>query len=165
MEYKLLTRPSFRSSRWCLKKISTWASTWSVTCVTFDMWHVVEGEHSLKTSAPKLIQFGKDSILKIGRNRIAEWPRCLYNSPTLSGLLNISYTAWGRGWPKTPLKSICSLRYWSLCGQWSACSAKFWVYSACIVCAVGSAHSNIGRGFIFNTNYIHICFYPIMIFC
>ena len=35
---------------------------WHVTC---DMWHMLRGEHSLKMSAPQLLQFGIDSVLKI----------------------------------------------------------------------------------------------------
>ena len=29
------------------------------------MWHMVGGEHSLETSSPKLLWFGRDSVLKI----------------------------------------------------------------------------------------------------
>ena len=32
---------------------------------THDMWHMVEGEHSLKISASQLLRFGIDSALKI----------------------------------------------------------------------------------------------------
>ena len=41
--------------------------TWHVT---HDMWHMVGGEHSLKISAPQLLRFGKDSVLKILSERI-----------------------------------------------------------------------------------------------
>ena len=50
----------------------TWYVThdmWHMTCdtwhVTHDMWHMVGGEHSHKMSAPELLQFGIDSVLKI----------------------------------------------------------------------------------------------------
>ena len=33
--------------------------------MTCDMWHMVGGEHSLKISAPQLLWFGIDSVLKI----------------------------------------------------------------------------------------------------
>ena len=33
--------------------------------VTPDMWHMVGGEHSLNISAPLLLRFGIDSVLKI----------------------------------------------------------------------------------------------------
>ena len=34
---------------------------------------MVEGEYSLKMSAPQLLQFGVDSFLKILNERITEW--------------------------------------------------------------------------------------------
>ena len=33
--------------------------------VACDMWHMVGGEHSLKMSAPQLLRFGIDSVLKM----------------------------------------------------------------------------------------------------
>ena len=41
--------------------------------MTHDMWHVIGGEHSLKISAPQLLRGEKDSVLKIGRNRMSDW--------------------------------------------------------------------------------------------
>ena len=40
--------------------------------VTRDMWHMVGGEHCLKISAPQLLQFGIDSVLKILNERMAQ---------------------------------------------------------------------------------------------
>ena len=48
----------------------TWHLTrdkWHMTC---DMWHIVGGEHSLQMSAPQLLRFGIDSVLKILNERI-----------------------------------------------------------------------------------------------
>ena len=38
--------------------------------MTHDMLHVTGGEHSLKILSPLLLRFGKDYILKIGRQFI-----------------------------------------------------------------------------------------------
>ena len=43
--------------------------TWHMTC---DMGHKVRGEHSLKISAPQLLWFGIDSVLKILSKRITQ---------------------------------------------------------------------------------------------
>ena len=40
--------------------------------VTPDMWHTVGGEHSLKISAPQLLRFGIDIVLKILNKRITQ---------------------------------------------------------------------------------------------
>ena len=40
--------------------------------VTSYMWHMVGGEHSLKISAPQLLRFGLDSVLKIVNKRITD---------------------------------------------------------------------------------------------
>ena len=58
----------------------TWHMTrdaWYVTPDTWhltpDMWHMVGGEHSLKMSAPYLLRFGCNDVLKVWRKRITEW--------------------------------------------------------------------------------------------
>ena len=33
--------------------------------MTYDMWHMVGGEHSLNMLAPQFLRFGIDSVLKI----------------------------------------------------------------------------------------------------
>ena len=40
--------------------------------MTYDMWHMVGGEHSLKISAPQLLWFGIDSTLNIFPQTITE---------------------------------------------------------------------------------------------
>ena len=40
--------------------------------VSRGMWHMVEGEHFLKISAPQLLWFGQYSVLKINNKRIIE---------------------------------------------------------------------------------------------
>ena len=40
--------------------------------MTPDMWHMVGGERSLKISAPQLLWFGIDSVLKILNKRITD---------------------------------------------------------------------------------------------
>ena len=42
------------------KKIHMTCDTWHTTR---DMWHMVEGEKTVKTSAPQLLWFGIDSVL------------------------------------------------------------------------------------------------------
>ena len=50
------------------------ADTWHVTPdrwqAAHDMWHMVGGEYYLKFSAPQLLRFGKDSVLKILNKRM-----------------------------------------------------------------------------------------------
>ena len=41
--------------------------------MTHDMWHMVGGEHSLKISAPQLLLFEIDSVLKILNKRMTDW--------------------------------------------------------------------------------------------
>ena len=41
--------------------------------MTRDMWHMVGGEHFLKISAPQLLQFGIDSVLKILNEMVTQW--------------------------------------------------------------------------------------------
>ena len=61
--------------------------TWHVTrYVTQDTWHVsrtmwrmVRGEHSLKISAPQLLQIGIKSVLKILNKRMTKWMNDLIN--------------------------------------------------------------------------------------
>ena len=48
----------------------TWHVTPDTWHITHDMWHMVGGEHSLKISAPQLLQFGIDSVLNILNERI-----------------------------------------------------------------------------------------------
>ena len=43
--------------------------TWHVTG---EMWQMVGGEHSLKMSAPQLLRFGIDGVLKILNKRISQ---------------------------------------------------------------------------------------------
>ena len=47
-----------------------------VTCdswqVTHDMWHMVEGENSLKIPAPQFLRFELDSVWKILNKRITQ---------------------------------------------------------------------------------------------
>ena len=47
--------------------------------MTCDMWHMVGGEHSLKISAPQLLRFGMDSVLKILNERITQLVNELMN--------------------------------------------------------------------------------------
>ena len=58
----------------------TWHVTrglWYVACdmlhVTRDMWPMVGGEHYLKMSAPQLLRFRIDSVLKILNERMTDW--------------------------------------------------------------------------------------------
>ena len=44
--------------------------TWNVRR---DMWHMVEGEHSLQITAPQLLWFGIDSVLKNLNENITQW--------------------------------------------------------------------------------------------
>ena len=46
-----------------------WHLTQDTWHLTTDMWHIVGGERSLKILAPKLLQFGIDSFLKIQNER------------------------------------------------------------------------------------------------
>ena len=41
---------------------------WNMTC---DMWHMEEGERSLKISDTYLIQFGSEGVLNIWRKRLS----------------------------------------------------------------------------------------------
>ena len=47
--------------------------TWDTWHVTREMWHMVAAERSLKISAPQLLQFWIDSVLKILNKRINQW--------------------------------------------------------------------------------------------
>ena len=68
-------RPSIDLLNHFVKKNGT-CDMWHMTCdmwhVIHDMWHVVGGEHFLNKSPPYLLGFGKDSVLKIGRQRITD---------------------------------------------------------------------------------------------
>ena len=71
----------------------TWHLTPDTWHVTLDMWHMVGGEHSLKISAPQLLRFGIDSVLKILSKRInIEW---MYESIMTVFLENPDYIVSG----------------------------------------------------------------------
>ena len=66
--------------------------------LTCDMWHVTHGggELSLKMSAPQILLFEIDSVLKILNENITQWMNELMNNqgvyrtaPATPGLLNI----------------------------------------------------------------------------
>ena len=54
-----------KENKYLKKKKYTWHLTPDTWIVTRDMWHMVGGDHSLKISAPQLLQFGFDSVLNI----------------------------------------------------------------------------------------------------
>ena len=56
-----------------LVKGDTWHVTYDMWHVTCGMWHMMGGEYYLKVSAPQLLQFGSDSVLKILKKRITQW--------------------------------------------------------------------------------------------
>ena len=64
---QILTTNKITHDTWHLR-LYMWHITFDMRHVlaTFDMWHVVGGEHSLKIWAPYLLRFGKDSDLKNG---------------------------------------------------------------------------------------------------
>ena len=53
--------------------------------VTHDMCHKVGGEHSLKISAPQLLRFGIDSVLKIMTHKLINDKGVCKNSPGYTG--------------------------------------------------------------------------------
>ena len=50
----------------------TWHMTHNTWHMTHDMWHMVAGEHSLKISAPSLLQFRCTDVLKAWRKRASD---------------------------------------------------------------------------------------------
>ena len=70
----------------------TWHATPDKWHVTPAIWHMVGGEHSLKISAPQLLLFGIDNVLKILNERITEWMnfKAVYRTaPATPGLLSL----------------------------------------------------------------------------
>ena len=51
---------------------STWHLTLDTWYMTHDMWHIAGGEHFLQISAPQLLRFGIDSVLKILNKMMAK---------------------------------------------------------------------------------------------
>ena len=74
--------------------------TWNMTV---DMWDMVGGEHSLKISAPQLLRFGIDSVLKILNKKMTQWinyDKGVYRiAPATPGLLiRIVASSWILHW-------------------------------------------------------------------
>ena len=74
----------------------TWHLTPDTGRLTPNMWQMVGGEHSLHISAPQLLRFGIDSVLKILNERISLWMNKLINyegvyrtAPATAGLLKV----------------------------------------------------------------------------
>ena len=65
--------------------------------MTRDMWHIMGGELFLKNSAPKLLWFGMDSVLKMLNERITQWmsDKGVYRTAPATPCL---LTTTGRSW-------------------------------------------------------------------
>ena len=77
--------------------------------VTYDTWHIGDGEHCVKTSGPELLRFGSEDVLKTLRKRINDWlsesvsdKGVCRKKPATPGLLNMSQSTHHTCFPHWP---------------------------------------------------------------
>ena len=65
----MLLSAYFKNKNKDKKNLNVTSDTWHVIC---DTWHVVLDEHSLKISAPLLLRFEIEGVLKIWRKSVSQ---------------------------------------------------------------------------------------------